>query len=96
MQLRAVGVTGWEREYRFDSTRRYRLDFAWPERRFGVEIQGGIWSGGSHGRGSGIQRDLEKAEAAMLAGWTVYACSTDMVTSGHAIRVIERMVGEAF
>ena len=96
LQLRAYKVHGWVREYLFDELhrRKWRLDFAWPERRFAVEIEGGSWVGGRHFRGIGIAKDCEKYEAAMLAGWTVYRVTTDMVTSGHAIGVIRRMVGE--
>ena len=29
-----------QREYRFHPERKWRFDFAWPERRFAVEIEG--------------------------------------------------------
>lgn len=92
LQLRALGITGWAREYRFHTDRRWRFDFAFPEKMFAVEIEGGTWSGGRHNRGVGYAKDAEKYEAAMLAGWTVYRVTTDMVTSGHAVTVIARMV----
>ena len=91
-QLKIMRIDGWVREYRFHPERRWRLDFAWPERTFAVEIEGGIWTGGRHTRGKGFLGDEEKYAEAMLLGWTVYRCSTDTVTSGHAIGVIERML----
>ena len=32
-----------EREYRFCSDRRFQFDFAWPEQRIAVEMEGGTW-----------------------------------------------------
>ena len=93
LQLRAYKVHGWVREFRFDESRKWRFDFAWTDRKFAVEVDGGSWIGGRHIRGTGFAKDAEKMEAAMLQGWTVYRVTTDMVTSGHAIGVIRRMVG---
>ena len=46
------------REFRLRAVRRWRFDFARPEHKLAVEVQGGAWSGGAHGRGSGITRNL--------------------------------------
>jgi len=49
--------------------RRFRWDYAIQEIRVLIEIQGGIWSGGAHGRGTGIMRDMEKLNYAASHGW---------------------------
>ncbi len=95
LHLRADKVEGWVREHRFHPTRRWRFDFAWPELLFAVEVEGGIWTGGRHNRGSGFQADLEKYGEAQLLGWVVYRCSTEMVTNGTAIDVIKRLLEAA-
>ena len=59
-------------EYRFAPPRRWRFDFAWPERMFAVEIEGGLHIIGRHQRVEGYLADCEKYEAAMLRGWMVY------------------------
>jgi len=59
------------REYRFAPPRRWRFDFAWPFRHFAVEIEGGAFTGGRHGRGAGFEADLQKYNAAVIAGWRV-------------------------
>ena len=55
-------------EYRIGE-RRYLWDYAVPRLRVVIEIQGGIWSRGSHGRGSGITRDMGKINYATTHGW---------------------------
>jgi hypothetical protein len=69
------------REYRFDPKRRWRFDFAWPDYMVAVEIQGGTWSGGAHGRGSGIQRNYQKYNAAAIAGWWVLQGDRAMIAN---------------
>jgi very-short-patch-repair endonuclease len=64
-------------EYRFHPRRKWRFDVAWPDYQLAVELHGGLWSGGAHARPRGIQRDLEKHNAAMLLGWKVLYFSTD-------------------
>jgi len=85
-QLKAVGLEP-EREYRF-CERRWRLDFAFPAVKVGVEIQGGIYSHGRHVRGAGYEHDMEKANCAVLLGWKVLQFSPAMVRDGRAVAVI--------
>ncbi len=51
-------------EYRFHPTRKWRMDWAWPDQRVALEIDGGVWVRGAHGRGTGIVRDQEKGREA--------------------------------
>jgi very-short-patch-repair endonuclease len=62
---------GWESEYRFYSPRRWKADFANPELKIIVEIEGGAFSYGRHVRGVGFLNDIEKYNAATLLGWKV-------------------------
>lgn len=58
-------------EFRFCESRRWRFDFSWLPQMVALEVEGGVWSRGRHGRGSGIVKDIEKYNAASVAGWTV-------------------------
>jgi very-short-patch-repair endonuclease len=74
-----------EREFRFHSTRRWRFDFAIPSRYIAIEIEGGVWSGGRHTRGSGYLADIEKYNEAARLGWRVFRFDGDAVRDGSAI-----------
>lgn len=56
-------------EYYFHEVRKWRIDFAWPEKKVAVEIEGGIWSGGRHVRPQGYIKDMEKYNSLVLHGW---------------------------
>lgn len=58
-------------EYKFYSKRRWRFDFAWPEIKLAVEVQGGIYVNGRHARGAALEQEYEKLNAAQILGWTV-------------------------
>jgi len=81
-----------KREYRFHNKRRWRFDFAWPEKKVAVEIEGGIWHGGRHTRGRGFQADCEKYNAASEDGWTVFRFTPKQVKSGEAVGQMERIL----
>lgn len=56
-------------EHRFHALRKWRFDYAWPERKLALEIEGGIWTNGAHTRGTGFMEDMEKYNEAALLGW---------------------------
>jgi len=60
-----------ETEYMFHATRKWRADYAWPERKLLVELEGGVFSGGRHTRPMGFIGDCDKYNAAELDGWTL-------------------------
>lgn len=77
-------------EYRFHPTRKWRLDWAWVEQRVAVEVDGGIWVRGAHGRGIGIQRDQEKGREAAALGWRIIRCQPKELTTASIVDVITR------
>ena len=92
MQLDSAGLTGYVREYQAIPGRRFRFDFAWRKERLLVEINGGTYSKGAHSTGTGINRDYEKGNLAVLNGWRVLSFDTKMVKSGAALEVVERLL----
>jgi very-short-patch-repair endonuclease len=81
-----------EREYRFHDKRRWRFDFAYPDDKIAIEVQGGIWARGAHARGTGLERDYEKLNAAQMLGWSVYQFSRKVIDSGEAIEILEKVL----
>lgn len=67
----------------FHPERRWRFDFAFPEARLAVEIDGGQWAphGGRHSRDS----DREKLNAAAVLGWRVLRYSGAMLKDPEAV-----------
>lgn len=75
------------REYRFNSARRWRFDFAIPESRIAIEYEGSTWAQGRHTRGAGYAKDCEKYNSAACLGWRVLRYTSDMLRDnpGHVI-----------
>ena len=92
IQMRGIGATnGMEREYRFHPVRRWRFDFAWPELRIAVEIEGVLWQGqGRHQTAQGLAGDCEKYNEAAIAGWRVFRFTQAQVTAGDAFLFMQR------
>lgn len=88
--VRAVGLPLPTLEYRFHPSRRWRFDFAWPDRLVACEVEGGTFVSGRHSRGRGFEADCEKYTEAALAGWLVVRVTSDMVDDGRAITFVER------
>ena len=84
-QLKAYKMPEPEEEYRFHPVRRWRFDFAWPDQKVAVEIEGGVYNGGRHTRGKGFEGDCIKYNTAQLMGWTVLRFTTGQVKDGYAI-----------
>jgi hypothetical protein len=68
-----------EAEFRFCDKRKFRFDFAHPETKTAIEINGGRWFKSGHSSGKGLKRDYEKINLAILDGWVVFQLCDDMV-----------------
>ena len=59
------------REHRFHPTRKWRFDYALPELKIAIEVEGGVWQQGRHNRASGFLKDMEKYNPATSLRWTL-------------------------
>ena len=59
------------KEHMFHYTRKWRFDYAIPELKVAIEIDGGVWDYGRHNRPHGYINDMEKLNTAASMGWLV-------------------------
>ena len=90
--IRGMKLNGYQKEFRFHPKRRWRFDFAWPDKMVAVELEGGTWTGGRHTRGKGFRNDCEKYNSAAFLGWTVIRLTTDMVRPMEWADNLERIL----
>jgi very-short-patch-repair endonuclease len=76
-------------EYRFAPPRRWRFDFAQPDHKVAIEVEGGSWVGGRHNRGTGFAADCEKYNEATRLGWKVIRLTPKMIEDGSWERWLE-------
>ena len=84
---RALNVPAPVAEHRFAPPRRWRFDWAWPDHMVALEVEGAVWTGGRHTRGSGYLKDMEKYSEAAISGWCVVRCTPATLTTDGLDRV---------
>lgn len=93
-------IDAWEKDYqeryaRSKRSKRYRLDFAHPLSRCGIEIQGGVYNRGRHVTGSGYERDCKKYNLAYTSRWTIFLLTAAMAKDAAWIALIARHIDAA-
>ena len=76
-------------EVKFHPDRKWRFDFASPNKKLAIEIEGGIWVQGAHSRGAHFNSDCEKYNNAALLGWRVFRITTNMIGTKHLEPIIK-------
>lgn len=79
-------------EYKFHPTREWRFDFAIPEAKVAIEVEGGLHNGGRHFRPEGILRDLEKYNEAAACGWRLIRTTPGELLTVRTLRLVVRAV----
>jgi len=90
-------IDAWEKDFqerhlKSKRSKRYRLDFAHPISRIGIEIQGGVYNRGRHVTGSGYERDCRKYNLAYTSGWTIFLLTSAMAKDSFWHELIARQV----
>ena len=95
LQLRANKIYVFKEQYRFHPTRQWKIDFAFPSAKLGIELDGAIFGKKSgHNTGVGILRKMEKSNELQKMGWRIFSFSGDQVKSGYAINYILEVLNE--
>ena len=75
------------------TNRQWRADYAWPDARVALEVEGGVWSRGKHGRGSGIVKDMEKGNGYAVRGWRVLRVTPTQLADPETADLVKRALG---
>ena len=77
--------------------RKWRIDYAWPDKKVGLEVDGGVWmkGGGRHTRGSGWMKDTEKLNEAAALGWRIVRVTPAQLLAGQTMDWIRRAMEAA-
>jgi very-short-patch-repair endonuclease len=76
------GLPAFVTEFKFHPTRRWRFDYAWPQHKVALEVDGASGSYGRHSRPGGMRADHEKLNTATAMGWRVLR-----VLAGEEVRL---------
>ena len=88
-QIIDAGLPTPQRNYFFLTDRDLELDFAWPQIKVAVEVQGS-----GHRIKENFHRDIEKRALAMLAGWRVLEVSGATIKDGRAMAWLKQLRGD--
>lgn len=73
----------------FHPIRKWRIDYAWPEYKVALEIEGGVWTNGRHVRPSGYIKDMEKYNSMEMYGWLLLRYVPAGINYGQIRNAIE-------
>lgn len=81
-----------EKEYKFHLTRRWRFDYAIPDHKIALEVEGGAWTGGRHTRPKGFLGDIEKYNTATCMGWRIVRCTPEQLLTTETLQMIKKLM----
>lgn len=90
--FRSHGLPEFVTEHQFAPPRRWRFDFAWPEHKIALEVEGGVWTEGRHTRGKGFLDDVEKYNEAVCLGWRVVRTVPTELLTAPTVTMIFRLL----
>ena len=79
-------------EHVFFPGRKWRIDFAIVALKIGIEIEGGVWSGGRHTRGNGFVDDMEKYNAAVTLGWVILRFTPQDLNKITTFEIVKKVI----
>lgn len=79
-------------EYAFHPERGWRFDFAWPEYKLALEVDGGVYTGGRHVQPQGFLKDKEKFNNAAPLGWRILYCTPRSLVSFGMAELIKKSI----
>ncbi len=84
------------KEFKFHPVRKWRFDYAIPEHKIALEVEGGVWTGGGHISPKGFLGDIEKYNTATLMGWRVFRTTPEDLYKTATIKLIKTAISGEF
>ena len=81
-----------EKEHKFHPVRKWRFDYAIPDYKIALEVEGGVWTGGRHTSPKGFLGDIEKYNTATLMGWIVLRTTPDELMTAKTMDILKSAV----
>lgn len=81
-----------EKEWKFHPVRKWRFDYAFPDFKVALEVEGGVFTGGRHTRSVGFIKDIEKYNTAAMLGWTVVRTVPDELYTGKTLTMLKLLI----
>lgn len=91
-QIKEAKLPKITREHKFHPERKWRFDLAFLRKKVAVECEGGTWTRGRHIHPIGFEKDCEKYNEALIAGWKVMRFTGAMIRDGRAIEQLTRLI----
>lgn len=84
------------KEFKFHPVRKWRFDYAIPEHKIALEVEGGVWTGGRHTSSVGFMKDMEKYNTATLMGWRVFRTTPDELYRLKTLNLFKTAISGVF
>lgn len=83
-----------EKEFMFHPERQWRFDYAYPDQKIAIEIEGLVqpWRKSRHTQNEGYKEDCIKYNAAAELGWRVFRFTQDMTEQVYPIDLLKRVL----
>lgn len=76
------------KEHKFHPIRKWRFDYAIPEHKIALEVEGGVWTGGRHTSPKGFLGDMEKYNTATIMGWRVLRTTPEELCTNATLQML--------
>lgn len=80
------------KEHLFHPIRKWRFDYAIPEHKITIEVEGGVWTKGRHTRPQGFIGDMEKYNTGTLLGWRIFRVTPNDLLKTRTLELIKQAV----
>lgn len=84
------------KEFKFHPERRWRFDYAIPQYKIALEVEGGVWTQGRHTRPQGFLGDIEKYNTATLMGWRVFRITPTDLYRTATVNLLKTAINTPF